>query len=262
MRTAGPLSSQTVQSFLDRVRDVPAGERPAPGGTVEETAEGWRASGLRPGDLVLLALPNGLSLLTQFFGVIAAGGVPALVPPGAPTGRLQELVSTMRARALGAVRLPNGVADGAGPRALGGLQVAMFPAGAAPACSPGEIVLLTSGTSGFSSGCVFSLDALLLNAERHADSIGQRTEDIVLVNLPLHFSFALVAQALATLVRGGGLAISGPPFHALSYFRQVSEHGVTISSLTPVLVRSLLQSRQPFPATLRTLTVGGDALPV
>jgi long-chain acyl-CoA synthetase len=125
---------------------------------------------------------------------------------------------------------------------------------------PGEVVILTSGTSGFASGCVFGIEQLLLNAERHAESIGQRPEDTVLVNLPLYYSFALVAQTLATFVRGGRLVIDGPPFHAARYARTISQFGVTVSSLTPILARSLLQADQALADGPRVLSVGGDSL--
>jgi len=140
------------------------------------------------------------------------------------------------------------------------MQVAIFPPASEPAAAPGEVVLLTSGTSGTASGCVFDFEALLLNARRHADAIGQRKEDTVLVSLPLYFSFALVAQALASLARGNRLVISGPPFNAALYRKTLRDFGVTVSSLTPVLVRSMLHSDASYLSELRVLSVGGDAL--
>jgi acyl-CoA synthetase (AMP-forming)/AMP-acid ligase II len=122
------------------------------------------------------------------------------------------------------------------------------------------VILLTSGTSGFASGCVFDIGALLLNAQRHAASIGQRSDDTILMNLPIHFSFALVAQALSSLVCGNRLVIGGPPFHVPSYLATLRDFGITISSLTPVLVRRLLEHDSQLPRELRVLTVGGDAL--
>ena len=214
--------------------------RPRPD-LVTEIAERWRDLGLRPGDLVLLGLSNGVGLLRHFFGLLSAGGVPALVPPGTPAARLRELSAVMGARAPGAVRLAS---DGSQPErieTIGGIEVAWFPKAPAPAACAGEVVMLTSGTSGFASGCVFGLDGLLRNAARHADAIGLRDDDTMLVNLPLYFSFSLVAQALATLVRGGRLVVSGPPFHPPTYLRTLAERGVTVSSLTPVFVRALLQ---------------------
>jgi acyl-CoA synthetase (AMP-forming)/AMP-acid ligase II len=216
--------------------------------------------GVRPGDLVLLALPNGFALLENFFGILAAGAVPALIPPSTPSARLRELVQILRARALGAVRINAGTLGVQEARHLGNLEVGLFEPAAKSLTAPGEVVLMTSGTSGFASGCVFSLEALLLNAERHAEAIGQRRADVVLVNLPLYFSFALVAQALASLLLGNRLILHGPPFHVPTYMQTLTRHAVTVSSLTPVLVQSLLQLEAVLPAELRVLTVGGDSL--
>jgi long-chain acyl-CoA synthetase len=252
------LSPNLVDSFLGRtveaMPDSPSANTPC----YESIGQSWQRLGLRPGDLVLLCLSSGKELLNQFFGVLLAQGVPALVPPNMPAARLRELRQELGARAIGAYRLPPMEFSGQTHEAIGGLQVAMFPPALEPAAAPGEVVLLTSGTSGFASGCVFDFEALLLNARRHADSIGQRKEDIVLVSLPLYFSFALVAQALASLIRGNRLIISGPPFNAALYQTTLREYGVTASSLTPVLVRSILQSGANFLSGLRVLSVGGD----
>ena len=252
------IAAEAVQDFLDRVEDADQ-ERPGAETTsLSESVERWQDMGVRPGDLVLLCLPNGKSLLQQFFGAMLAGGVPALVAPNTPSLRMGALVKALGARALLSVR-PQ-------PEATCGPLVGRI-AGACAYCSAfdgpptgtaGDVAMLTSGTSGFATGCLFDFSALLLNAERHAQAIGQRAQDTVLVNLPLHFSFALVAQALASLVRGNRLLISGPPFHWPTYLKTLSR-GVTISSLTPLLVRSL--NEVSLPGTLRVLSVGGDHLP-
>src|SRR6201999_38109 len=111
-----------------------------------------------------------------------------------------------------------------------------------------------------SSVCVTSLEAMLRNGARHAESLGQRPEDTVLVSLPLHFSFAMVAQALGTLGSGGKLVVSRPPFQGAAYVAALSTHGVTVSALTPIQIRTLLQHRTALPASLRVLSVGGDSL--
>jgi acyl-CoA synthetase (AMP-forming)/AMP-acid ligase II len=82
----------------------------------------------------------------------------------------------------------------------------------------------------------------------------------VLVSLPLHFSFGLVAQAIGTLVRGGRLIIAGPPFVTERYTRAIELHGVDVNALSPTQVRTLLANNVHIPKRLRTLGVGGDAL--
>jgi acyl-CoA synthetase (AMP-forming)/AMP-acid ligase II len=253
------IALPTIQAFLDRVRDLTESGAPAQH-PVEQLAASWMARGLRPGDVVLLALPNGAELLAQVFAILAARGVPALVSPSAPAARQQALVESLPARALVAMRRPAPHARDVERFALGGAEVALFSDAQPPGAQAGEMVLLTSGTSGFASGCVFDLDALFRNASRHADAVGLRAGDTVLVNLPLYYSYSMVAQAFASLLRGADLVISGPPFQPAAYLRLLAEHGVTVSALTPLLVRSLLQQGGVFPEGLRSLGVGGDVL--
>ncbi|CAM3195481.1 acyl--CoA ligase [Corallococcus sp. ZKHCc1 1396] len=249
----------TFQAFLDRIRDLTEAH-PTADRAVSSLAAGWIARGLRPGDVVLLALPNGVGLLAQVFAVLAARGVPALVSPASPAGRQQSLVDALPARALVAMRAPAPHAEGVERFALGGAEVALFPDTTPPGAQPGEMVLLTSGTSGFASGCVFDLAALFRNADRHADAVGLRAGDTALVNLPLYYSYSMVAQAFSALRRGLELVISGPPFQPAAYLRLLAEQGITVSALTPLLVRGLLQHGEAFPEGLRCLGVGGDVL--
>ncbi len=238
---------------------------PGAGASFLEIGEGWKRAGLGAGDVVLVCLPNGKMLLEHFFGVMLAGGVPALVGPGTPGARVKELVGALGARAVVSLRpmaegdLRFEISDLRAER-IGGARVYWFSKGDGPAAKAGEVILLTSGTSGFASGCVHDFSSLMLNARRHAESIGQTAGDTVLVSLPLYFSFALVAQAMGSLVTGNRLVIGGPPFHVPSFVKSIEKFGVTVSSLTPVLVGSLLQSGVEIPARLRVLTVGGDAL--
>jgi len=256
------LSPNSIQEFLNRVHEVDP--EPSVGGqdaSFLAIAEQWRALGIRPGDVILFCMPNGKAMLEHFFGALLAGGVPALVGPNTPSVRLRELARATDAYAIITVRpLPADVF--ASPAAtIGGARAYRIPSEASPAALPGEVVLLTSGTSGFASGCLHDFSSLLLNAERHAQSIGQRDSDTVLVNLPLYFSFALVAQALASFVRGNRLVIGGPPFHLPTYIKSLTQFGVTISSLTPILARPLIQANSHLPRELRVLSIGGDTLP-
>jgi acyl-CoA synthetase (AMP-forming)/AMP-acid ligase II len=251
---------------LDRFLERTAEALPDAGAFVPDTeslGKAWTRAGLRPGDLVLLCLPNGRELLHQFFGVLMAGGVPALLAPSTPLARLQEITEAMGARAIAKLHRISGLSATEETVSIGMLRVAMLPPTTEPAANPGEVVLLTSGTSGFSSGCVFDIESVLLNGRRHAESIGQRADDTVLVNLPLCFSFALSAQALSSLVCGNRLIISGPPFHPDGFDRSIRDFGVTIASLTPVIIRKLLgpgDSIHRSVALPRVVSVGGDFL--
>ena len=254
------LSPHLLDSFVERTIEAFPGGIPPRSPDCETLAKAWKEHGLRPGDLVLLCLPNCKELLHQYFGVLIAGGVPALLPPIQPAARLREIATAMGAYAIGGLRLSTGDLGAESYNSIGALQAAILRPPPEPAGTPGEVVLMTSGTSGVASGCVFDFEAILLNGQRHVKAIGQGAEDSVLITLPLFFSFALSAQALASLVCGNRLIISGPPFSVGGYRKTLEEYGVTISSLTPVGIRSLLQSDAEAFAGLRVLSVGGDAL--
>src|ERR1700686_4125872 len=100
------LSPILLDSFVERTAealpDSPLSCKPC----CESIGRSWRRLGLRPGDLVLLCLPNGKELLNQFFGVLNAQGVPALVPPNMPGARLRDTWRALGAYSTGAFPRP------------------------------------------------------------------------------------------------------------------------------------------------------------
>jgi long-chain acyl-CoA synthetase len=245
-----------VLSFLAAAVDA----EPVPGEPVE-VVDAIAALGLPPGSLVMVAMPNGRLSLAAFFGTLLAGAVPVLLPPGAGAARITEISRAFGGAALIAPRIDPARYGAAAVHPLGDRCEAVLLGGPArPPYRPGEVVMMTSGTSGITSGCLHGIDALLRNADRHATAIGQRADDTVLVSLPLYYSYGLVAQALAAFVRGSRLVVSGPPFTPASFAGTVRAHDVTVSSLTPSGAARLAAEPSTGPAGLRVLTVGGDAL--
>src|ERR1019366_2528818 len=121
------LPLKTVEGFLERTCEAPTGGAPAVSSlSCASIARQWREWGLRPGDLVLLALPNSPGLLSHFFGVLAAGGGPALVAAGAAAARWRELAGALAARGALAVRLPAGLAGLERLDTIDGLHAARF----------------------------------------------------------------------------------------------------------------------------------------
>lgn len=250
--------SDKVQPFLDEVVHVdrPRARHPR---LVDLTDEIARLN-LASGTPVLLAMPNGSEMIALVFAVLAANLVPVPVTPAAPPARLRHMAEVLGARALIAPRTPDQMGYATRRTIPHTAQLATLTGIEARPCRPGQIILLTSGTSGVFSGCLHEFESLLRNAARHAGAIGQRGSDSVLINLPLHFSYAFVAQMLATLISGGRAVISGPPFAPRSYAEAIERYGVRISSVTPAVVGSLSKDGSRLPRELRVLTVGGDTL--
>lgn len=115
-----------------------------------------------------------------------------------------------------------------------------------------QIGILTSGTTGSPRAVLHRFSSLLLNASLHAKAIQLSAIDRVGSALPLHFSYGLVAVALASLVQGASLffAPSFIPGDPLIWMKDIS-----VFSATPLLAKKLDQ----FPS--RILTIGGDYTP-
>ncbi|WP_381790204.1 class I adenylate-forming enzyme family protein [Streptomyces niveus] len=263
------IEPDAVQGFLDRLCQAgPPGAGPWAAGppgagqpSFAAVVEEIRRLGIAPGTPVMVAVPNGAAFVAVVLALLTREAVPVLLPPSAPPARIERMARALGADVLITPRVQGGLAREEPSHMLDGSLRLAFLHGVRPrAYRPGEIVLLTSGTSGVFSGCLHHIDSLLLNAARHAEAVGQTAADRVLINLPLHYSYAFVAQLLASFVSGSTAVVSGPPFTPAHHERTVRQHGGTVSSLTPVMVESWLRAGTRFPAGLRCLTVGGDTL--
>ncbi|GAA2616691.1 class I adenylate-forming enzyme family protein [Actinomadura fulvescens] len=256
MEGAGlPFKSEEAEAYFSE-RAIDLEPWPEPQATVPEIADLFTEVLPRPGAVVLLALPSGTMLLRHLLGAVYGGAVPVPIPVGTPPARVRGLAHRFGASLLVTPRRRAG--QDAGSRIVGGAQIT--PLRAPHAHHPsGGVIILTSGTSGIFSGCLHRSSSLLGNAAMHAASVGLGQADTILVMLPLHFSYALVAQALAGLVTGARLIICGPPHTSARFADAVRRHRVTSTSLTPFFMRRLIGGHEP--ETLRMLTIGGDALP-
>ncbi|TDV37787.1 class I adenylate-forming enzyme family protein [Actinophytocola oryzae] len=242
---------EDVAALLARTTDLNSD-----GADLDAVLADLAALGLPVGSAVIIALSNGLPLLTQYFGALLSGLVPLAVSPATPSVRLAQLAEQVGAAALIRARV-----DRTNRAAVvGGQPVARFAAAATRRYRPGDVLMLTSGTSGMFSACLHEVISLRRNARRHATAVGLRAGDVVLVNLPLFYSFAIVAQAFAALVTGARLVLAAPPFTPAAYRAVIAEHAITASSVTPTIVRQLLARGDRLPPGLRMLTVGGDRL--
>lgn len=255
--TGNELNVSQIASFLNNLIQADSSEETP--GILEEVLNDLTQLDLAPGTPVMLAMPNGKTFVTLVFALLLRGLVPILLPSAAPLDRLRRM-----AIVLGAEMIVSGIGTFAG-RLTGPVQrigsiaeLKYFAAGQGRKFQPGEIILLTSGTSGIFSGCLFNLDSLVRNGARHVASIGQTMADRVLISLPMYYSFAFVGQLLATMRLEGQAVLSGPPFTPSHFARTIHEHGVTQASITPVMLESWLRGEdKKMPGNLQRLTIGG-----
>ncbi len=117
-----------------------------------------------------------------------------------------------------------------------------------------QIAILTSGSTGAPRGVVHSWRNVLLNASLHAQAISLASTDRIAGALPLHFSYGLVASALATLTTEATLVLGRPEATALMTWLRAKK--ISVLGTTPSIVRRMIGPGDS--AALRTLTIGGD----
>ncbi|MFD0396689.1 class I adenylate-forming enzyme family protein [Kitasatospora sp. NPDC059811] len=249
------LTRSEVADFLTRVEATPASTGGGAPAGVDDVLADLAGLGLAPGDAVVLCLTNGVELLRVLLSSLLLGLVPLAVPPSTPWQRVRALAGHVGAGVVVTTRLA-----GAGPQPPVGGAFAVPTGHPTTPYRPGEILLSTSGTSGMFSACVHRVASLLHNARLHAGATGITPADTLLVNLPLYYSYALVAQAFAAYVTKARLVLDGPPFSPAAYRDAVTARGVTHSAVTPTIARQLLADPRLVPRGLRALAVGGDRL--
>ncbi|GLW36140.1 coronafacic acid synthetase [Pectobacterium carotovorum subsp. carotovorum] len=262
MTSQPTITPSSAQHFLDRLIQVDANPHDAPSFVFVDLVKHLREQGIAPGNPVMVAIPNSVQFAVIIFALLTIGAVPVLLPSSAPASRIYRIAQVVGARNLIALHLPPGLAQAqpVQPLPQSG-QLIRVDISREHSYQPGEIILLTSGTSGIFSGCLFHINDLFRNARNHAQAVEQRTEDRILINLPMYYSYAFVAQLLSSFALGNTAIIAGPPFTPGNYERTIETYQITQSSITPTMVNAWLQSgSEQLPAPLRRLTIGGDAL--
>ena len=215
-------------------------------------ADAFAAAGIRPGDRVAIALPNGLPAIVSFLAATIAG----TAAPLNPAYRYDEFCFFLEdagARILicspgGDEEARRAAADRRIPvlsveiDAHGRVHVLEAPTGASPTMpllDDVALILHTSGSTGMPKRVPLQHANLLLSARNIAQTYMLSPEDASLCVMPLFHVHGLVASALATLLSGGTLVLS-KRFDALAFWRFVREYRVSWYSGVPAMHQLLL----------------------
>lgn len=218
-----------------------------------------RERGIRPTDIVPMALTNGADFVVAFLAVLGLGARPLPISPAwTPAERMQLLGDVSVPLALvepgGAesweptplVVAPFGAEPGERPGASSPSELA--PSGLAPAAVTGaelamdtEILLPTSGSTGTPRIVRLGMPGVTWNARAHAESVGLTAHDRFLVVSPMVHAATLVAQVIAGLLTGATLVCTRGPFMPRAFLKALEIERITATTLTPTHARMLLE---------------------
>lgn len=220
------------------------------------------AAGVRRGDRVAMALPNGLDAIVAFLAA-AAAGTAAPLNPGYKFDEFCFYLADTRAKIL---LVPQG--DGAEARRAAeqaGIPVVTPDISAAnhtPEPNPDDIALVlhTSGSTGRPKRVPLRHRNLAASIRNIAETYALGPDDVSLCLMPLFHVHGLMASTMATLLTGGTVVVPAR-FNALNFWRTVREHGVTWYSAVPTMHQLILMRKNTGEHKLRFVRSCSAALP-
>lgn len=218
---------------------------------VRAAADVFASAGIRPGDRVAIALPNGIPVLICFLAASIAG----TAAPLNLAYRHDEFVFYLDDTKAKLLVVPE--EGGEVPRGAAGDTVPVLAAGmsgtdivftgssskgiTAVDPQPDQIALIlhTSGSTGRPKRVPIPHGRLAVSAANIAAHYALTSQDVSLCVMPLFHVHGLVASVLATLYSGGRIIVPGK-FNALSFWRTVRDFGVSWYSAVPTIHQVLL----------------------
>src|SRR2546422_7584156 len=221
---------------------------------IEQLAEQLRSAGLRPGDCVVMVLPNGLEFIVVLLAIAAAGLIAAPLNPAYKVDELRMFLEDIQPRAVIVGSSNPAVIEAAAGRSLAIWPASVESSGAVglkgvpqlSRCIPGNpsgdvfaLLLHTSGTTSRPKGVPLTHTNVVRSALNIASHYALTSADRSLVVVPLFHGHGLIGAALATLA-SGGTAIVPARFSASRFWGLFRKHGATWYSAVPTIHEVLL----------------------
>jgi acyl-CoA synthetase (AMP-forming)/AMP-acid ligase II len=232
---------------------------------VLEMANALASAGIRRGDAVAIALPNGLPAIVSFLAASIAGKA-APLNPAYPYEEFHFFLGDTDARVLicppvGAEFVRTAAADRKIPvfsvemNERGDVHLTGAPSGATatvPTADDIALILHTSGSTGKPKRVPLRHFNLAVSSANIANTYTLSEEDVALCIMPLFHIHGLIASTMATLLSGGAVVVP-TKFNALSFWRTVREHRVTWYSGVPTMHQLLMARTHHKPVEADTL---------
>jgi acyl-CoA synthetase (AMP-forming)/AMP-acid ligase II len=219
---------------------------------VLDMANALASAGIRRGDAVAIALPNGLPAIVSFLAASIAGKA-APLNPAYPYEEFHFFLGDTDARILicpsvGAEFARTAAADRKIPvfsvemNERGNVHLTGAPTGVTatePTAEDIALILHTSGSTGKPKRVPLRHFNLAVSSANIANTYALSEEDVSLCIMPLFHIHGLIASTMATLLSGGAVVVP-TKFNALSFWRTVREHRVTWYSGVPTMHQLLM----------------------
>jgi acyl-CoA synthetase (AMP-forming)/AMP-acid ligase II len=221
--------------------------------------------GIRRGDAIAIALPNGLPAIVSFLAASIAGTA-APLNLAYPYEEFVFFLDDTNAKILlcppvGAEFARTAAAD----KKIRVLSVKMSDEGivqlegahngvsaSEPTANDIALVLHTSGSTGRPKRVPLRHFNLAVSAANIANSYALSPDDVSLCIMPLFHVHGLIGSVMSTLLSGGTVVVP-TKFNALSFWRTVGEHRVTWYSGVPTMHQVLLARAHRKPPEAETL---------
>jgi fatty-acyl-CoA synthase len=235
------------------------------------------ASGVRPGDRVLIALDDPAPFAIAFWGTQLCGAVAVPLTPISAT-QPSTLEAALRVQRVCGARLLLGHAPGLDTDRLPILPPEQWAATAEDAWRPGEtgpdaiaIIQFTSGSTSDPKGCELTHRAVIANGDAIVSRTGTRALDSGVCWLPLHHDMGLMS-GVVTPVLGGAATCLFPtarflanPVGWLTALSMFPRTHTAVPNFALAVVLQRLQRRQPTDLDLsgvQTILCGAEPIDV
>ena len=243
----------------------------------ESAAAGYLSLGLRPGDRVIVQLPNVAAFLPSVFGLFLAGLVPVYALPAHRRTELIHFARRAGARALVITPRFEGfdyTALAAEVQAevpklrhiivageLGPFEGVPAPAGL-PQVDPSQVAFLqiSGGSTGLSKLIPRTHDDYIYSFRASAEICGLGPESVYLCALPAAHNFPMSSPGIFGTLHAGGRVVMCPNPNPETAFSLIARERVTITGVVPPLallwMEAAPKTRHDI-SSLQVLQVGG-----
>ena len=228
---------------------------------IDEQANEWLRMGVIRGSSVLLILPTSLNLIVHILALMKIGATPS--PVSNALGRLayQHICKNIQPFAIYSKDIVDIDAQNyvdSDHTLIDGCHLLINPENQFREIFQDNLILTTSGSTGFPKSILHKGNNSFLNAELHMQAINENSGGTYLSSLSAFFSYGLIAGIFGALLKAKNIVIPEKPFYPSLWFDYCNQYDISLSSITPGLLKRMLKIAHPFPDYLKKVTIGGE----